>query len=62
MDIQQVKKDLDNGMIVSRETWIKVLEAALIQQAALVKIEEGASEGDDAFCVAHKANWEVKFL
>jgi len=27
-ELQQVKKDIDNNVIVSKETWLKVLELA----------------------------------
>lgn len=30
MNLQQVKQDVDNGVMVSKVTWLKVLEAALV--------------------------------
>lgn len=38
MNIEQIKADLNNNVIVSRETWHKLVEAALIMQADLLQI------------------------
>ena len=32
MNLQQVKQDVDNKVFVTKETWLKVLEAALMMQ------------------------------
>lgn len=37
-ELQQVKKDLANGIIISRSQWIKVLDAAIEAKADTVKI------------------------
>lgn len=38
MNIEQIKADLDNNVIVSRQTWHKLVEAALIMQQSLKQI------------------------
>lgn len=35
MNLQQVKQDVDNGAIISKATWLRVLEAALMMQSGL---------------------------
>lgn len=42
MDLQQVKQDLDKGVFVTKETWGRVLEAALMLE--LVAIDIGADD------------------
>jgi len=32
-ELQQLKQDLANGVIVSRQTWVKVLDAAIEKRA-----------------------------
>lgn len=41
MNIEQVKADLDNNVIVSRQTWHKLVEAALMMQEAIQKVAKG---------------------
>lgn len=59
IDLQQVRTDLDNGAIVSRATWEKVLAAALAAESAAatdvlterhrqVQAEGWTAEHDDA--------------
>lgn len=40
MNIEQIKADLDNNVIVSRQTWHKLVEAALTMQNVLAVVEE----------------------
>lgn len=48
MNIQQVKKDLDNDIIVSRATHVKVAEAALLMEETLRYILANSSAVDNA--------------
>ena len=41
MDLKQIKDDLKEGKIVSKVTWMKLLEAAIIQNEALNSIVYG---------------------
>lgn len=46
MKIEQIQKDLDEGVIVSRDTWGKLLQAAKIMNDTLHKI---ADDSDDVW-------------
>lgn len=48
MNIEQIKADLDNNVIVSRQTGHKLVEAALMMRNDLTLI---AFEGDDGITV-----------
>lgn len=52
MNLNQVKKDLDNGVLLSRSTVHKVVEAALQLQEAMQEIEKS---GDDALVISDRA-------
>lgn len=62
MNIRQIKRDIDNGVFVSKETWGKVLDAALIQQVALMKIEASDIGDNGVFSIAYQANNKVAEL
>ena len=40
MNIEQIKADLDNNVIVSRQTWHKLVEAALMMQVTMKECVE----------------------
>ena len=44
MNIDQIKSDLANNIIVSRETWHKLVEAAQLQQEVIRKAWEGSRQ------------------
>lgn len=39
MNLDQVKKDRDGGVMICRETWDKVLDAALLMERSLLAIQ-----------------------
>lgn len=46
MNIEQIKADLDNNVIVSRQTWHKLVEAARIMQKDLSLISKFGEHAD----------------
>lgn len=56
MNIEQIKSDLDNGIMISRVTLVKLVEAALIMKQELIRIDVGMSRHPsiDAFSILKK--------
>ena len=44
MNIEQIKADLDNNVIVSRQTWHKLVEAALMMETLLWGISRSSED------------------
>lgn len=44
MELEQVKKDFDNGVMICRGTWARVLEAAVAMQSGLAEVVEHGKE------------------
>lgn len=57
MNLEQVKKDRDGGVMICRDTWGKVLEAALLMESTLIDMfnEEG-EVGEQAFAKLKEVN------
>lgn len=47
MDIEQAKKDFDNGVMICRGTWARVLEAAVVMEQALSNIVDEPDHAKD---------------
>jgi len=63
MNIEQVKKDLENGIIVSPITYRKLVEAAMIMRDALevMKDADGSAENcSSAEVLAARVQWEAR--
>ena len=59
MNLSQVKSDRDSGVMICRDTWDKVLEAALLMAVALDEIRTSEHEyvanlADDALSMVEK--------
>ena len=60
MNIEQIKHDMDNGIMVCRETYHKLVNASIIYRDALVKIE--VDEGENGYGTAIDALEKVADL
>jgi hypothetical protein len=55
MQIEQFKKDLDNGVLISKGEWVKLVEAALILKNALGYIHVVSNQSSLEKSRAYKA-------
>lgn len=44
MDIEKLKADIENGMIIDRGTWKKLVDGARVMKAALDQIDTEAGD------------------
>lgn len=54
MNIEQIKQDMDNGIMVSRATYEKLVEAALMMEIYIGEVAHHETQGGEAGFILEK--------